>query len=138
MTSQLPHSVTPSDDRAAKEDGIAQVPTAQGEFAFFWERPTRQSLRQRPSVEGIGRWSARHPWRAIGACLVFVVIAVAAAVTGSKDLLGGATGESARADSMIQQHQLQPTAHGSPTCTATRSRSLIPGSVPQATRSTHA
>ena len=36
---------------------------------------------------GIGRWSARHPWKAIGLWLVFVVVAIGLlVVTGSKQL----------------------------------------------------
>ena len=53
------------------------------------------------SPAAIGRWSARHPWLAIALWLGFVVACVAAlAVTGSKQLHSGATGESARAENM--------------------------------------
>ncbi|MGH2970825.1 MAG: MMPL family transporter, partial [Gaiellaceae bacterium] len=59
------------------------------------------------SPAGIGRWSMHHPWRAIGAWLAFVVIAVAAlALTGSKQLQNGAAGESGRADALLNQHQV--------------------------------
>jgi uncharacterized membrane protein YdfJ with MMPL/SSD domain len=59
------------------------------------------------SPAGIGRWSMGHPWRAIGAWLGFVVIAVAAlALTGSKQLDNGAAGESGRADTLLNEHQV--------------------------------
>jgi uncharacterized membrane protein YdfJ with MMPL/SSD domain len=55
----------------------------------------------------IGRWSMRHPWRALGAWLAFVVIAVAAlALTGSKQLQNGAAGQSGRADTLLDRHQV--------------------------------
>jgi len=63
----------------------------------------------RISPGSIGRWSARRPWRAIGAWLAFVVLAVAAlAATGTKQLQSGATGESARAENMLRQHESRP------------------------------
>ena len=58
---------------------------------------------------GFGRWSARRPWLAIGAWLVFVVLAVAVlTLTGSNQLQSGATGESARAEGLLAQHRLSP------------------------------
>jgi RND superfamily putative drug exporter len=55
----------------------------------------------------IGRWSARHPWRAIALWLVFVVAALAAlALTGSKQLTNGAVGESARGQALLDKYQL--------------------------------
>jgi RND superfamily putative drug exporter len=61
------------------------------------------------SPAAIGRWSARRPWLAIALWLCFVVACVAAlAATGSKQLQGGATGESARAESMMRAHQAFP------------------------------
>ena len=61
---------------------------------------------------GIGRWSARRPWRAISVWLAFVVLAVAAlAATGSKSLQSGVTGESARAESMLTVHQARPAQY---------------------------
>ena len=61
------------------------------------------------AVTAIGRWSARHPWPAIALWLAFVVACVGAlAVTGSKGLQSGAAGESARAESMLRQHQARP------------------------------
>jgi uncharacterized membrane protein YdfJ with MMPL/SSD domain len=67
-------------------------------------------MKTRLSPTGIGRWSARHPWRAIGTWLAFVVLALALlAATGSKQLQSGVTGEAARAENMLRQHQvLQP------------------------------
>ena len=56
---------------------------------------------------GIGRWSARHPWKAIGLWLVFVVVAIGLlVVTGSKQLQNGAVGESARGDTQMNKHQI--------------------------------
>ena len=56
---------------------------------------------------GIGRWSARHPWKAIGLWLVFVVVAIGLlVVTGSKQLQNGAVGESARGDAQMNKHQI--------------------------------
>ena len=61
------------------------------------------------SPAALGRWSARRPWLAIGAWLGFVVLAVALlAVTGSKSLDTGATGESKRAEQIMLQHQTRP------------------------------
>jgi RND superfamily putative drug exporter len=61
------------------------------------------------SPAALGRWSARRPWLAIGCWLGFVVLAVALlAVTGSKSLTTGATGESKRAEQIMLQHQTRP------------------------------
>ena len=69
-------------------------------------------MRARITPSGIGRWSARRPWLAIGAWLVFVVLAVVAlAATGSKSLQSGVTGEAARAESTLQRHQALPTQY---------------------------
>src|SRR5262245_65195950 len=58
------------------------------------------------SVATIGRWSMRRPWRAIGAWLLFVVLAVAAgAATGTQSLENGAVGESARGYALMDRHQ---------------------------------
>jgi RND superfamily putative drug exporter len=58
----------------------------------------------------VGRWSARHPWQAIALWLVFVLAAVGAlVVTGSKQLQNGSVGESARGDSLLDQHQIGRT-----------------------------
>jgi RND superfamily putative drug exporter len=66
-------------------------------------------MRTRFSPAAIGRWSARRPWLAIALWLGFVVACVAAlAVTGSKQLQSGATGESARAESMMRAHEARP------------------------------
>jgi hypothetical protein len=57
----------------------------------------------------IGRWSARRPWLAIALWLAFVVLAVGAlALTGSTSLQSGVTGEAARAERMLTQHQGRP------------------------------
>jgi len=64
----------------------------------------------RLSPPSMGRWSARRPWRAIGAWLAFVVLAVGMlALTGSKQLQSGTTGEAARAETMLRQHQARPS-----------------------------
>jgi putative drug exporter of the RND superfamily len=64
---------------------------------------------RRISPSSLGRWSARHPWRAIVLWLAFVVFAVAAlAVTGSNQLQSGAVGESARAERMLMVHMARP------------------------------
>ena len=61
------------------------------------------------SPAALGRWSARRPWLAIGCWVGFVVLAVALlAVTGSKSLSTGATGESKRAEQIMLQHQTRP------------------------------
>ena len=57
----------------------------------------------------IGRWSTRHPWRAIAAWLAFVVIAVGAMVaTGTESLQNGAVGESARGYRMLEATGIWP------------------------------
>src|SRR6516162_6024732 len=66
-------------------------------------------MKRRLSPAAIGRWSARRPWLAIALWLGFVVACVAAlAVTGSKQLQSGATGESARAENTMNAHQVFP------------------------------
>src|SRR5205807_6047843 len=61
------------------------------------------------SVATIGRWSTRHPRRAIVVWLTFVVLAVAAMVaTGTKTLQNGAVGESARGYNMLDANNLWP------------------------------
>jgi RND superfamily putative drug exporter len=58
------------------------------------------------SVATVGGWSTRHPWRAIVVWLVFVALAVAAAIaTGTESLQNGAVGESARGYRLIDQHR---------------------------------
>jgi uncharacterized membrane protein YdfJ with MMPL/SSD domain len=60
-------------------------------------------------VATIGRWSTRHPWRAIVAWLAFVAVAVAAMVaTGTETLQNGAVGESARGYAMLDANNLWP------------------------------
>ena len=59
----------------------------------------------------MGRWSARHPRRAIAAWLAFVLAVVAVMVaTGTDSLRNGAVGESARGYALIEQHQAGPPA----------------------------
>jgi putative drug exporter of the RND superfamily len=55
------------------------------------------SPRRRNPVAAIGRWSTRHPWRAIALWLAFVAVAVGTlAATGSKTLQSSTVGESGR------------------------------------------
>src|SRR5262249_12766770 len=57
------------------------------------------------SVATVGRWSIRHPWRAIVVWLAFVLLAVAALVaTGTNSLQNGSVGESARGYALMDQH----------------------------------
>jgi uncharacterized membrane protein YdfJ with MMPL/SSD domain len=61
------------------------------------------------SVATIGRWSTRHPWRAIAVWLTFVLLAVGALVaTGTKKLENGAIGESARGYRLLDENRLWP------------------------------
>ena len=56
------------------------------------------------------RWSATHPWRAIGAWLAFVVLAVCVAVavpTNEADDADYRVGESGRAAEMIEEAGLE-------------------------------
>src|SRR5438105_15217776 len=63
------------------------------------------------SVAGIGRWSTRHPWRAIAAWIAFVVVAVGAGVaTGTDSLRNGAVGEWARGYALMDEHLAGPPA----------------------------
>ena len=58
------------------------------------------------SAATVGRWSVRHPWRAIAAWLVFVTAAFAAGiVTGTDSLQNGAVGESARGYALMDEHR---------------------------------
>ena len=62
-------------------------------------------VRPATAVLAIGRWSMRHPWRAIATWLAFVALAVGAlALTGSKALENGAVGESATGYDLLQRH----------------------------------
>src|SRR5881409_2926217 len=57
------------------------------------------------SVATVGRWSIRHPWRAIIVWLAFVLLAVGALVaTGTESLQNGAIGESARGYTLMDRH----------------------------------
>jgi len=76
------------------------------------EPTLKQSERKRalPISPGrIGRWSARHPWRALAIWLGFVTSCVAlGAVTGTRTLPNGAAGESARGFAVMAQQGLGP------------------------------
>jgi len=64
-------------------------------------------MTRRLSPASVGRWSARHPWRALAAWLCFVVIAVLAlALSGSRQLQSGAVGESSRGYALMNAYQL--------------------------------
>jgi RND superfamily putative drug exporter len=59
------------------------------------------------SPAALGRWSARHPWLAIGLWLAFVAAAVfALALSGTKQLQDGAVGQSARGDTALNTHDV--------------------------------
>jgi uncharacterized membrane protein YdfJ with MMPL/SSD domain len=63
------------------------------------------------SVATIGRWSMRRPWRAIGAWLLFVAVALVLGVAaGTKELQNGAVGESARGYTLMDEHGAWPPA----------------------------
>jgi len=69
------------------------------------------NVRQAPNrfqpIVAIGRWSSRHPWRAIALWLAFVVVAVGALVaTGSRSLQDSTVGESARGYSLLQKNHI--------------------------------
>src|SRR6516225_5485387 len=76
------------------------------------EPTLKQSERKRAlriSPGHIGRWSARHPWRALAIWLGFVTACVAlGAVTGTRTLPNGAAGESARGFAVMAQQGLGP------------------------------
>ena len=86
---------------------LAKTPAARlGKPALAWDRWT---MHTRISPARLGRWSIRHPRRAILLWLAFVLVAVAAgAGTGSKSLQNGAIGESARGYSLLDGHQAWP------------------------------
>jgi uncharacterized membrane protein YdfJ with MMPL/SSD domain len=67
------------------------------------------------SPAGLGRWSARRPWLAVGLWLAFVVAAVfALSVTGTRQHQDGAVGESARGNAAMNPHLVgfAPEAYG--------------------------
>src|SRR6516164_6222151 len=70
----------------------------------------KQSERKRAlriSPGHIGRWRARHPWRALAIWLGFVTACVAlGAVTGTRTLPDGAAGDSARGIAVMGQQRL--------------------------------
>lgn len=77
------------------------------------DRAGLASLESGSSLTAVGRWSVRHPWRAVGAWLVFVIASVAVgSAVGTKTLSNGAVGESARGDAIIAHERLQPPLHG--------------------------
>jgi len=64
-------------------------------------------MNARISPGRIGRWSARHPWRALAVWFVFVIACVAlGAWTGTRTLSDGAVGESARGNALMDQQGL--------------------------------
>ena len=69
---------------------------------------TGTSSRRPNPVVAIGRWSTRHPWRAIALWLTFVAVAIGAlVVTGDKTLQSGANGESARGYALLDEHHVR-------------------------------
>jgi RND superfamily putative drug exporter len=64
-------------------------------------------MKIRISPGRVGRWSARHPWRALVIWFVFVAICVAlGAKTGTSTLSDGAVGESAQGNALMDQQGL--------------------------------
>jgi RND superfamily putative drug exporter len=60
----------------------------------------------------IGRWSIHHPRSAVTAWLAFVMVCVAlGAISGTKTLDNGATGESARGYALMDRYDLWGSAH---------------------------
>jgi RND superfamily putative drug exporter len=60
----------------------------------------------------IGRWSIHHPRSAVTAWLAFVMVCVAlGAISGTKTLDNGATGESARGYALMDRYDLWASAH---------------------------
>jgi uncharacterized membrane protein YdfJ with MMPL/SSD domain len=69
-------------------------------------------MKRRFTPTGIGRWSTRHPWIAIGIWLGFVAVAVAIGIaTGSKQLESGTAGESLRAQGLVRRHEAWPASY---------------------------
>jgi uncharacterized membrane protein YdfJ with MMPL/SSD domain len=59
------------------------------------------------SATSIGRWSTRHPWRAVTIWLLFVITAVGLGIaTGTKNLSNGAVGEAARGYTLMDNEGL--------------------------------
>jgi uncharacterized membrane protein YdfJ with MMPL/SSD domain len=76
------------------------------------DRGVSQSTGSGVSLTAAGRWSVRHPWRAVAVWLVFVIASVAVgSAVGTKTLSNGAVGESARGYAIIDQERLQLPAH---------------------------
>src|ERR1044072_8145544 len=73
----------------------------------------------------IARWSAEHPWRAIGAWLVFVAICIGAGqVAGTKqaEFDDNPTGELATYQSIVDEAGFQRPATENAGCTAQNGR----------------
>src|SRR5262249_60440203 len=70
--------------------------------AQSWMRTSR-GIRISPG--GVGRWSARHPWRALLIWFAFVASCMAiGAATGTSALSDGSVGESARGYAVMNQY----------------------------------
>jgi RND superfamily putative drug exporter len=76
------------------------------------DRVRLESMGSGSCLTAAGRWSVRHPWRAVGVWLVFVIASVAVgSAVGTKTLSNGAVGEAARGYAIIDQERLQPPLH---------------------------
>src|SRR6516162_11300571 len=85
---------------------LARIEQRAGEPALK-RSERKRALRISPGH--IGRWSARHPWRALAIWLGFVTACVAlGAVTGTRTLTNGAAGESAHGVAVMTQQGLGP------------------------------
>src|SRR5215469_10788628 len=94
-------------EKPSSQSGIR--PTKRQANAARWRAPSQSRMRTsrgiRISPGGVGRWSARHPWRALLIWFVFVASCVAiGAATGTSTLSNGSVGESARGYAVMNQY----------------------------------
>jgi RND superfamily putative drug exporter len=97
-----------TDDKRGNTDSAVPARTEQraGEPALK-QSERKRALRISPGH--IGRWSAGHPWLALAIWVGFVTACVAlGAVTGTRTLPSGATGESARGLAVMGRQGLGP------------------------------
>ena len=93
-----------------KPSSHSGIRPASGEAnAARWRAPSQSRMRAsrgtRISPGGVGRWSARHPWRALLIWVVFVACCVAVgAAAGTSALSNGSVGESARGYAVMNQY----------------------------------
>src|SRR5215469_15760307 len=94
-------------EKPSSQSGIR--PTKRQANAARWRAPSQSRMRTsrgiRISPGGVGRWSARHPWRALLIWFAFVASCVAIrAATGTSTLSNGSVGESARGYAVMNQY----------------------------------